>query len=150
MKHLLLIAILLLSQAALANQPGWSCWKEAADRYKVPVDLLYAIARVESGNRTEAINRNPDGSYDIGVMQINSSHLSRLKKYGITAVRLLTEPCLNVHVGAWILSDAIARFGYTWKAIGAYNAASDSKRIAYAKKVYAMYARIQQERTNQG
>lgn len=148
MKRLVVIAGLLLhAGAAWAESAGWQCWADASARYNVPVDLLYAIARVETGNRHNLVSPpNKNGSYDIGLMQINSSHLARLAKLGITKKDLLEKPCVNLHVGAWILSDAIARHGYTWIAIGAYNAGSHEKRKVYAKKVFAMYDRIVQER----
>lgn len=140
------IAALCLALSGQVAASGWDCWRQAADRYQVPVDLLYAISRVESGNRAAAIGRNTNGSYDLGVMQINTMHLPRLAKYGITAQRLIEDPCLNVHIGASILSESIARHGFTWRAIGAYNAGSENKRLIYARKVYAMYERIQREK----
>ncbi len=140
------VALALQSPVSWA-QEGWQCWGDAADRYKVPVDLLYAIARVETGSRYNLVSpKNKNGSYDIGLMQINSSHLPRLAKFGITKKDLLEKPCVNLHVGAWILSEFIARYGYTWVAIGAYNAGSLDKRKIYAKKVFAMYDRILRER----
>ncbi|MBE7942884.1 lytic transglycosylase domain-containing protein, partial [Ramlibacter aquaticus] len=54
--------------------------------------------------------------------------------YGIDEERLW-EPCINTNIGAWVLSQNIARFGLTWNAVGAYNAATESKRLEYAKKV---------------
>lgn len=149
MKGLFAIAAFLLSASnhPAWAQDGWRCWAEASARYNVPVDLLYAIARVETGNRYNLVSRpNKNGTYDIGLMQINSSHLPRLAKHGITKKDLLENPCLNLHVGAWILAEAIARHGYTWVAIGAYNAGSHEKRKAYAKKVFAMYDKIVRER----
>lgn len=147
----LVLALTLFLQAGIAsaNQPGggWQCWAEASAKYNVPVDLLYAIARVETGNRTGVVSRsNKNGTYDIGLMQINSSHLPRLARMGITERELLRNPCVNLHVGAMILSEMIAIHGYTWVAIGAYNAGSHDKRAAYAKKVFAMYDKIIRER----
>lgn len=139
---LAMLAVPVLSWAA-----GWQCWADAAERYNLPVDLLYAISRVETGNRSNLVSgSNRNGSYDIGLMQINSRHLPRLAKYGITASDLLHNPCLNLHIGAWILAEFVARYGYTWQAIGAYNAGDPVKRAVYAKKVYAMYERILRER----
>ena len=134
--------------AVLAIAPIWAlaCWDEAAQRYAVSADLLYAIARVESNLNPQAVNRSHlqrTGSYDIGLMQINSSHLSALSRHGIKESDLY-EPCTNIQVGAWLLSELFARRGATWDAVGAYNAACSQlkdeacakARIQYAWRVY--------------
>jgi soluble lytic murein transglycosylase-like protein len=101
-----------------------ACWDEAAARYQISPDLLYAIARCESGLRPAVVNRSHSartGTYDIGLMQVNSYHLARLSTFGITEHQLL-EACTNIQVGAWILADQIRRHGFSWEAVGAYNA----------------------------
>ena len=50
----------------------------------------------------------------------------------------LSDPCVNAKVGAWILAQFIQKHGYTWEAVGFYNAISKSKREKYAKKVYGV------------
>ena len=114
--------------------PAYACWDDAARRYNVSGDLLYAIARTESGLNPQAIGRNTNGSRDIGLMQINSAWLPTLASHGI-GERDLYEPCTNIHVGAWILAGNVNRLGYTWEAVGAYNAANPVRRRAYADKV---------------
>ena len=96
--------------------------------------LLHAIARTESGLNPLAIGRNPNGSRDIGLMQINSAWLPTLATHGISE-RDLFEPCTNIYVGAWILAGNVYKLGYTWEAVGAYNAASPALRRAYIDKV---------------
>lgn len=113
--------------------PG-SCWEQAAQRHQVNPHLLVAIAEVESGLRARAIGRNTNGSIDIGLMQINTLWLPELGRYGVSAKDLL-DPCVSVHVGAWVLAQKMRRHGNTWTAVGAYNAGSDGLRERYARKV---------------
>ena len=119
----------------IAAFPAQACWQQAGERYGLSPALLYAIARTESGLDPQAVGRNRNGSRDIGLMQINSAWLPRLSAHGI-AERDLFDPCTSIHVGAWILADKVRRLGYTWDAVGAYNAASPTLRRAYAERVY--------------
>lgn len=112
-----------------------ACWDEAAGRFGVNPSLLYAIAKTESALKPSAINRNRDGSYDIGLMQINSRWLPTLRKYGVNAEQLW-DPCTNIHVGAWVLAQNMQRMGNSWEAVGAYNARDATRRMNYALKVY--------------
>jgi soluble lytic murein transglycosylase-like protein len=117
-----------------AALPAQACWDAAAQRYQVSSALLYAIARTESGLNPLAVGRNGNGSRDIGLMQINSSWLPTLAAHGINEHDLF-EPCTSIEVGAWILAGNVSRLGYTWDAVGAYNARSPALRRAYVDKV---------------
>lgn len=119
------------------------CWSRAGQLHAIEPELLQAIADVESGQRPDVINHNRNGTRDIGLMQINSIHLPRLNAQGITEQRLLDEPCLSVEVGAQVLAEFIARYGYNWTAVGAYNAGHSphrqAARLRYARKVWKRY-----------
>lgn len=119
----------------LVGGAGATCFDEAAKRYNVDTELLRAIAKTESNFRTDAVNINKDGSEDIGIMQINSSWLPTLRKFGITRQALL-DGCTNVHVGAWVLAGNFRQYGRVWKAVGAYNARSQDKQEVYVAKVW--------------
>jgi len=54
------------------------CFDEAACRYNISADILYAIAKVESNFNPGAVNWNKNGSYDYGIMQINSDGIKCL------------------------------------------------------------------------
>jgi soluble lytic murein transglycosylase-like protein len=133
----LVLAALLMSPALSFSQATAfdECFSGAATRYTINKQLLVAIAQTESKLNPAALSpTNKDGSYDIGLMQINSSWLPTLKKYGIAASDLHSA-CTSIYVGAWILANNISQHGATWKAVGAYNAKTPSKRVAYVQKV---------------
>lgn len=144
----------LLFSVLMGCKPAWAyCWEEAASRYDLEPELLQAIASVESGSRAQAMNySNRNGTRDIGLMQINSIHLPRLLKQGITEERLLNEPCLSVEVGASILADFIQRFGYNWTAVGAYNVGPgpgpqrEALRLRYAERIWVRYEALMAQR----
>jgi len=117
------------------------CLDDAANYRHISVQLVRAIAQHESGMRADAVNINRDGSEDIGLMQINSSWLPTLSRFGIRREHLF-DACVNAYVGTWILASNIKRFGPTWKAVGAYNAVSSAKQLVYAN---AIYRRLQRE-----
>lgn len=144
-----------------ATAAAINCWAAAGIRYDVPVDLLFAVGQVESSHKVDAINRNKDGSEDLGVMQINSRWLTVLAGYGITRHILLTKPCTNIQVGAWILAGEIQRTGYSWQTIGAYNAGPITKKTSaatrqrklstyqnYANKVIARWRALEKRRAS--
>jgi soluble lytic murein transglycosylase-like protein len=125
----------LLALLVLCN-PAQACWEEAGARYGVNPYMLYAIARTESQLNPLARSKpNANGSYDIGLMQINSAWLPMLRRYGIEESQLY-DACTSIQVGAWILAQNMRKLGNSWDAVGAYNAANPGRRLAYALKVY--------------
>jgi soluble lytic murein transglycosylase-like protein len=125
------------------------CFEEAASKYGLSAELLRAIARAESDLNPKVVNRTHlarTKTVDIGLMQINSSWLTRLSTYGVREQHLF-DPCANVHVGAWILSDYFQRHGNTWEAVGAYNTActqlkGDACRASRARYAWRVHNRL--------
>jgi soluble lytic murein transglycosylase-like protein len=141
--------VLLLATAACCHvgTAHAYCFEEASKRYSISEQLLRAIARVESNTNAAAMNMSHVGrtkSYDIGLMQINSSWLPKLRTLGIDE-QALKDPCQNLMVGAWILAHHMREDGADWNGVGAYNASCRGAtreqcaalRNAYTSKVYA-------------
>lgn len=132
----LLRSLVLASTAILISFSSGAhafCFDEAGEMYGISPKLLRGIAKVESNFNPAALNKNKNGSYDFGLMQINSSWADVL---GNEKWRSLGDPCFNVKVGAWILRGLTERHGYNWKAVGRYNAATEEKRALYIWRVY--------------
>lgn len=128
----------LLATTLLAS--SLNCWAAAAYRYRLPADLLYAIGSVESSHRVNARASAANGTYSVGLMQINSSWFPKLRRFGIDESRL-AEPCVNIQVGAWILRQEVDRYGYSWEAIGAYYAgAYTTETYPWKVRHYRTYA----------
>lgn len=128
-----LVALLGCGGAMAQDVPvkSWhACFRDAGAYYKIPPRLLAAIARTESHFDPRAFNHDSDGSVDVGLMQINSHWFPKLRARGIEHKSLM-DPCTSIWVAAWILSENIRQFGYTWKAVGAYNAGGAAAAARY-------------------
>jgi soluble lytic murein transglycosylase-like protein len=135
LKSLLFFAISLsiTAHSTLAAADEY-CFEEAGTMYHVSPDLLRAISEVESDHNPFAINYNENGTYDFSHMGINSSWAHVL---GMDLWMSIDNPCQASKVGAWVLAQCVQRHGYTWEAIGCYNAKSRHNRIKYAWKIYS-------------
>lgn len=98
-------------------------FEKAGRDFGIESSLLKRIAMIESSLNPSAINQNKNGTVDIGLMQINSMHLKRLSKVGVTHQSLL-DPEVNVYVAALLLSSHIRKRGYNLEAIGCYHSAN--------------------------
>jgi hypothetical protein len=105
----------MLLSAAVSFHAHADCLDDAARYHRVSVQVVRAIAQQESGMRPYVTNRNTDGSEDIGLMQINSAWLPKLRRFGITRQHLF-DACVNAYVGTWILASNI-RLTVTFEAV---------------------------------
>lgn len=147
-----LIAVTWCPALAAAQPPAdipatWRhCFREAGAYYRIAPELLISVAHIESSLDPGAQHFNSDGSWDLGLMQINTRWLPALKSMGL-APESLYDPCTSIWVGAWILASNIAQYGYGWSAVGAYNAGTadtppaHQRREAYARKVARVLVR---------
>ncbi|HEF0976283.1 TPA: transglycosylase SLT domain-containing protein [Escherichia coli] len=144
MKNVLLAGLLILPCPSMAQD----CFDMAGRDYNIAPDLLRAISFRESSWRPQAMNFVNQKSYAVGMMQIHSQNFSHLAQFGITAGNLYRDPCMNIYTGAYYLAIAFKRWGYTWRAVGAYNAGfretaeQEKKRRQYAKEIQAIYSGI--------
>lgn len=113
------------------------CFAEAGHRYGLSPYAVWGIAKTENPTfNVSAVNYNTNGTYDYGLMQINSIWEPALRKAGIPW-GYLADPCTNVMAGAWILAQCVQQYGNTWQGIGCYHSRTPSKRDGYARKVAA-------------
>lgn len=142
-KGFIIIMLLLLATGAEADS---LCFDEAGAQYGINPQILRAIAKVESNFNPRAINWNTNGTYDFGVMQINSSWGYVLGKEWWST---LGDPCANITAGARILASCMKKYGYTWEAIGCYNSQTPGKRDRYAMMVFKQLRSIEHEKNKQ-
>lgn len=110
------------------------CFQEAGQRYGVSPVLLWSIAKAESSLNSFVVHHNPNGTVDVGLMQINSIWAEQLGQ----TWKHLGDPCTNVMAGAWILRQCMQDYGYTWKAVGCYHSRTPERRDAYALRIAAI------------
>lgn len=126
--------------------PYQSCFEIASRLHQVPVDLLLAVASVESAMNADArSNKNAHG-----IMQIQWPGTAR--HLGVKRVSELYNPCLNIELGARYLRELIdGASGNVERALAAYNYGpgriARSKSLpdgarGYASKVSAHQSRI--------
>ncbi len=135
------IAVLLLTATGAIGADDY-CFDEAGVQYGINPQILRAIAKVESNYNPRAVNWNRNGSYDFGVMQINSSWALTI---GLERWSTLGDVCTNIKTGAMILAACMEKYGYTWEAVGCYNSQTPVKRDRYAMLVSRQLLRLQRD-----
>jgi hypothetical protein len=103
----------------------------------VPPYLMVAIAEVESAWDINAVNKNKDGTTDIGLMQLNSSwytgnHLD-LSEHITEACRHIKKPRIKYNMNWWQATISY-NCGVTWWLERVRQPPQHS--IAYANKVF--------------
>lgn len=117
------------------------CIYHAADKYHLQPKVLAAVLETEGGRNGKA-SRNRNGTYDYGVMQINSTWIPTLRRMGYTRSELLNDPCQNLNAGAWLLKQGINESRYFWVGVGNYNSHDPYFNARYRSAVYRHYREI--------
>jgi len=108
------------AQESPAIKSDGKCIEHAASFHGVNPSILQAILMVESNMNPLAINQNKNGTIDVGLGGLNSSHFTELAKFGIAPEQLLND-CVATYVTAWQLKKGINQFGNTWFGVAAYH-----------------------------
>lgn len=121
------------------------CVNQAAQYFAIHPLVIHAILDVEGG-KVGLINRNENGTVDLGPMQLNSSNLKYIQDEfpTVTAQQLLTDPCINIGVGTWWLSERLKEVGAAnlWKAVGNYHSKTPTFHNRYLQKIKVAYVRL--------
>jgi hypothetical protein len=140
------LSITLITFVSLMHGQAFAyCFAEAAKEYNLSEQLLRKIVIVESAGNNAATNNTHvkrTGSYDIGLMQINSRWLKTpvFIKNGLTEEALRNDACLNLKTGSWILAETLKQHGYNWNGVGAYNAACTELKGPACEQARQKYA----------
>jgi hypothetical protein len=122
------------------------CLDRVVQKYQVHPMVLSVIAHAEGGWAGAKI-KNTDGTFDLGLMQINTIHLPELANYGITEKMLVNNECINLGVAAWYvrrvtvnqdLSDRSAFF----RSIARYHNKQEPHISVYAKRLEEAFDKI--------
>ncbi|PJE09587.1 muramidase [Legionella sp.] len=72
----------------------------AAIKYEIPTNIVLAIAEKEAGTPGLWV-KNKNGSYDVGAMQLNTTYLQDLAKFGISPDDVAQAGCYAYDLAAW-------------------------------------------------
>lgn len=144
MIKILVISFLLVSSIQ-ANNHFNHLFIKYGKAFKIPPKLLWAIAKTESNFNALAINKNKNGSTDIGLMQINTIHKDKLNSLNLT-LNDLYNPEVSVYFGARVLKSCFNKFGFNYKGLNCYNGRVTNNK--YNIKVLNQIRKIALKRTN--
>lgn len=125
----------------LINDVPIDCINHAAIVYHVPATVILSVIKQESGRNGQAV-RNKNGTFDYGVMQINSVWLPKIAAYGYTRDDMQYNACKNISVGTWILSQSITEGKNLWSGVGNYHSHTPRHNYKYSAVVHAHYQKI--------
>ena len=112
------------------TRPVEACIIPAAQYHGVNHNILWAILKVESNFKPGTVAKNSNGTSDYGMGGMNTIHMPKLAKYGVTS-ETISDPCVSTYVTAWHLRKEMARHGNTWYGIAAYHSATPYYNTRY-------------------
>ena len=138
----LLLAGVGQASASSMKQEFHQCLTEVERITGINRAYILSIKIVESGTRLgPVVRRNPNGTEDIGIFQINSAWLPDLRAHGISRGMLFNN-CTNMRVSAWILLTHLNRVGDIWEAVGRYHSATPQHKARYIRAVRRVFRQL--------
>ena len=108
-----------------------------AQQNGIDPDLIFCIMWRESNFNPNSIGRNTNGTYDYGLMQINSSNFSFLsQKIGITSMYDLLDPYKNIDCGIYYISAYLRKYNDYNKALMCYNLGEGGAQRKWSQGIY--------------
>jgi hypothetical protein len=93
----------------------------AADKYKIPANVLIAVAEKENGKPGQWV-RNSNGTHDVGPLQFNTTYLRELAHFGIAPADVASRGCYPYDLAAWRLRQHIVKdHGDLWTRAANYH-----------------------------
>jgi soluble lytic murein transglycosylase-like protein len=93
-----------------------------ADKAGVPTWILAGVIAYESGWNEQAVNRNTNGSTDLGIAQLNNRYLDYFAwKYNDGESVDPSDPETSIRIAARYLARNYKTFGDWQTAVAAYN-----------------------------
>lgn len=121
----------------------YECARYASKHYDVSPFIVMSIISVEGGKKG-TVSKNSNGTYDLGVMQINTIHLPEIKSnFPMVDWQVVTnEPCVNIGIGTWMLSKRIKEADNLWQGVGNYHSRTPKYHRIYLNKIYRAYKKV--------
>ena len=127
--------------------PYLACMALVASIYHLPPRVLPSIQLVEGG-RAGSVSRNPNGSEDLGVMQVNTVWLGALAAYtrlppAVLRDNLVNRACFNIAAAGAIMRVYLdATKGDLMQAIGDYHSHTPILNQDYRLRVREAAAKL--------
>jgi soluble lytic murein transglycosylase-like protein len=132
LKDVIKAIMCLLIMVKMANASIYQDVSNASRKYSISPKIFWAIMKVESEYK-KRIHNNPNGSFDVGVMQINSLWIKSLANKGFK-VDLLNDSN-NINIAGYILKENMNKGYGLWQSIGLYHSSNKRLRAVYIKRV---------------
>lgn len=112
-----------------------ACSIVAALKYDIPANVMLAVAETEGGKPGQWV-KNSNGTHDVGSMQLNTTYLKDLSRWGITAKDVEQPGCYPYDLAAWRLYRHIQLdSGDVWRKAANYHSKTPKYNSIYRAKL---------------